>query len=254
MQSFLPKKTDIIEDIQHRDPDILCYTETHLKKSTPLNLTSIPGYRQFREDRTTGRKKSGGGGGVSIHVKEELQVEKVTVPASSGSGSIVESLWIKVKLDKRKSVIVGCFYRPPTTGEQVHRDFNCIEEQVQHVIASFQSQRIVINGDLNADSKTNLAAYNRLVELEKYGLKCFVNEPTFFRRECSSVLDVILLSECFLAAYSPPTCSVESCDYVKEHRRVLFWLCRELDESRNIGKDETGVCLTLNRFWLIYLV
>ena len=34
------------------------------------------------------------------------------------------------------------------------------------------------------------------------------------------MLDVILLSECFLAAYSPPTCSVESCDYVKEHRRV----------------------------------
>ena len=106
----------------------------------------------------------------------------MTVPASSGSGSIVESLWIKVKLDKRKSVTVGCFYRPPTTGELRHRDFNCIEEQVQHVIASFPSQRIVINGDLNADSKTNLAAYNRLEELEKYGLKWFVNEPYFFPR------------------------------------------------------------------------
>ena len=153
VQSFLPKKPDIIEDIQHRNPDILCYTETHLEKSTPLNLTLLPGYHQFREDRTTNRKKSGGG--VSIHVKEELQAEKVTVPSSSGSGANVESVWVKVKVDMRKSVIVGCYYRPPSAGEQVHKDFNFIEEQLQHVIASFPSQRIIVNGDLNADSRTN---------------------------------------------------------------------------------------------------
>ena len=139
---------------------------------------------------------------MSIHVKEEMHAEKVTVPSSSVYGSNVESVWAKIKLDKRKSVVVGCYYRPPSAGEQIHRDFNHVDEQLEHVIATFPSQQIIVSGDFNADAKTNPSAYNRLVELEKYGLKSVVNEPTFIRADCASTLDVVLLSECFLAAFS----------------------------------------------------
>ena len=100
-------------------------------------------------------------------MNEGLQAEKVTVPSSSGSGANEESVWIEVKVDKHKPVI-GCYYRLPSAGEQVHNDVNFIEKQLQHVIASFPSQRIIVNGDLNADSSTNSSAYDRLIELEKY--------------------------------------------------------------------------------------
>ena len=72
IQSLLPKLPDIRIDIQKRRPDILCFVETNLKSSTPDRFLAIEGYRLFRQNRITGRKKPGGG--VATYVKEDLQV------------------------------------------------------------------------------------------------------------------------------------------------------------------------------------
>ena len=166
-----------------------------------------------------GRKKCGGG--VAVYIREDLHVEKVVAPSSLNSQSHVESVWLKVKFDAKKAVLLCCMYRPPTSNHaQVQIDFNDIEEQLQHVMTTYPSQRIIVAGDLNADERTNPTAHTRLSELESYGLNCAVREPTFYRGDCRSILDVFLLSDAIYNEHVNPSCTVESCDYSSHHRRV----------------------------------
>ena len=117
----------------------------------------------------------------------------------------------------------GCFYRPPTLNHnQVQIDYNDIEEQLQHIVAAYPSQRIIVAGDLNADEKTNPVAHSRLSELGRYGLSCMVNEPTFYCGDCQSILDVFLLSDALCNHHVKPSCTVEYSDYSCHHRRVCL--------------------------------
>ena len=202
IQSLLPKLADIRTDVVHSSPEMLCFTETNLKSSTPNRFVTIPGYTLLRQDRKIGRKKSGGG--VAIFIKEHLSAEKVQVKSTSNSH--LEVLWAKVKLDKKKAVTVGCAYRPPSTNHsQIQADFNDLEDQIQQIMATSSSHRMIIAGDLNADCHTNPVANARLKELERYGLNCVVKEPTFYRDSTKSILDVILLSDSLWNDQSPVT-------------------------------------------------
>ena len=56
IQSLLPKLADIRTDVVHSSPEMLCFTETNLKSSTPNRFVTIPGYTLLRQDRKIGRK------------------------------------------------------------------------------------------------------------------------------------------------------------------------------------------------------
>ena len=132
------------------------------------------------------------------------------------ANSNLESLWVRIKIDKKKAATLVCIYRPPSTNHfQIES-----ESQLQQIIAASTCDRIIIAGDFNADSQTNPAAYRRLVQLERYGLKCVVNEPTFYRDFNSSVLDVALVSNALCTQISPETCVVQKCDYI-----TTAWAC-----------------------------
>lgn len=218
VQSLLPKLPDIRADVCNRSPDMLCYTETNLKSATPNRLASVVGYSLFRQDRKIGRKKSGGG--VAIYIKENLSANKIKIKITS-SNSHLETLWVKVKFDKKKVAAVACAYRPPSSNQsQIDADFDDLEEQIQQVISNSPSHRIIIAGDLNADPQTNPKACSRLQELHRYGLECAVNEPTFYCNSTRSILDVVLLSSSLCNNRTPVKCSIEQCDYASHHRRV----------------------------------
>ena len=221
IQSLLPKMPDVRSELQQRDADILCFTETNLRNGTPDRLLSIPGYNVFRRDREVGRKKSGGG--VAVFARETLQVTRADASLPTCSRSHAETLWISIKLDKRRSAIIGLIYRPPsTTSTQTNSDFDHIEEQLQSIIAANPSKRIILAGDLNADSHTNPAAHLRLLELQKYRLRNLVKVPTFYRGETRSILDVVLVSAELCDGPNPPKCSVEPCHYASHHHRVTI--------------------------------
>lgn len=215
----LPSKLpDIRVDLHQNHPDIVCFTETNLKKTTPDNVLQVPGYRLFRRDRVIGRKKSGGG--VAIYIREEIQAELMKTKSSPGD-SHLEPLWLKIKLDKKRITLLGGLYRPPSTSPgQIHSDYNHLEEELQSLIAAHPSNRIILAGDMNSDARTNPVAHSRLVELEKYGLHCQINEPTFIRGDTQSILDVIMLSDALCCATKPPDVTVEMCDYAAHHKRV----------------------------------
>ena len=192
IQSMLPKMPDILADIASGCPDVLCYTETNLKVSTPDRFVTIPGYTIHRSDRITGRKKSGEG--VAIYVKASLNTDLVM--KTSKRTSHVEHIWVKSKLSDRRSVVIGCIYRPPSaTASQVNADFDDIEELIQSVISQYPERPVIITGDFNADRSTNPAGAERLERLTNYGLKIMIDVPTFHRGTTQSVLDNILLSD-----------------------------------------------------------
>ena len=220
-QSLLPKLPDIRAELLHKHTDMLCYTETNLKNSTPDRLISLHDYRILRQDRIIGRKKSGGG--VALFVRENYYVDKLVINQHPSTSSNVEILWAKVKLDNRRAVVVECVYRPPSTStSQVNNDYDDIEEQLQTVISAHSSLRIILAGDLNSDDQTNPLAYARLQELERYDLRCVVHQPTFYRGNTRSVLDVVLMSRELCEDMSPPSCIIERCDFTAHHRRVII--------------------------------
>ena len=155
------------------------------------------------------------------NVRDEIHAETVKLAQVHDFDSIAETLWLKVKIDKKKAALLCCLYRPPSTNHnRIHADFNNIEDQIQSVITMYPSHRIILAGDLNADSKTNPLAHSRLRELEKLSLNCVVTEPTFFRGDTQSVRGVVLLSDTMCTASTLIQCQVERSDYSCHHRRV----------------------------------
>ena len=50
VQSLLPKLPDVRSELSQRNADILCFTETNLRTSTPNRFVDLPGYTIFRRD------------------------------------------------------------------------------------------------------------------------------------------------------------------------------------------------------------
>ena len=170
--TLLPKLPDVRAEIYLNQPDIICFTETNLKKSTPDNVLQISGYHLFRRDRIIGRKKSGGG--VAIYVKDDIQAELLKTGTSPGE-SHLEPLWLKIKLDKKRVSILGGLYRPPSSASrQIHADYNHLEKELQSIIAAHPSKRIIMAGDLNSDVSTNPVANSRLLWISDPVRPCFL--------------------------------------------------------------------------------
>lgn len=183
------------------------------------------------------RKKAGGG--VAVYVRDALQATRIPTPTPPGQ-SHAESLWLSVKLNKKRATTIGCIYRPPsTTASQVDADYAHIGEQLQTVITAYPAHRIVLAGDFNSDARTNPAAHHRLLQLEeRYGLKNVVHQPTFHRGDVQSVLDVVLLSRELCDIGVPPGCVVQPCHFVAEHRRVVLHL--SMPRVRRVPVYRTG--------------
>ena len=220
VQSLLPKLPDIAADVTETEPHILCYTETNLRSSTPNRLITIPGYENIhRSDRKLGRKKCGGG--VAILTRNTITANTI-MKTSELNGSHMETVWVKLKLDQRRSIVSACIYRSPdVTVVQNEKDFDELERQVGDIIQRYTPSMMIISGDFNADTRTNPAGAKQLTQLvSKFEMRVLVHEPTFYRGETASTLDNILL-------YTRTTqeltaeCIVEKCDYTTEHRKLV---------------------------------
>ena len=220
IQSLLPKLPDITADANINNADILCYTETNLKTHTPNRLVNIPGYTIHRTDRAVGRKKSGGG--VAIAVKMPMQVQRLHARTQADQ-SHLESIWLKVKIDKRRATIIACVYRPPSTsGTQVDRDYDDFEQQIQTAISKQETCSLVITGDFNSDPSTNPAGAARLQDLQKYRLRLLVKKPTFHRNDTHSILDNILISDSDREHHTNVEWDVRDCGYTAHHSKVIM--------------------------------
>ena len=101
------------DETVHNGIHILTLSETWLNESISDTEISIPGYNLFRLDREKN------GGGVAVHAREEIQLVRRDDLEMKG----VEGLWLELFLPKSRGVLIGTFYRSPSTSKHHDSDF-----------------------------------------------------------------------------------------------------------------------------------
>ena len=160
-------------------------SETWIKSELPDGLVHIPRYQLIRLDRQWCNKNSfeiKSGGGVCLHVKDDINCSESELAHENISNCDMEIQWVTLNKDKLRKIVVANIYRPPSG--------NCEEfctklgEMVSR-IANEGKNELVLMGDLNIDindkknTKTKLLKDFELISgmvqytkgITRYGIK-----------------------------------------------------------------------------------
>ena len=196
-----PKIPDLRVDLSEAHQyDVLALCETWITPNIPNRLLQIDGYKLHRVDRGKNSKLPYGHGGAALLTRDTYEVEKVPTPVTATTTtSNLEIIWCLVRTAKMKRLLVASVYRHPTnTQQQLTADFEDLESQLQHMLATYPCTTLVIAGDLNVCllKKPSPAATStpgdRLRQLvTTYGLHiCNTTAPTY--RTADTLLDVLI--------------------------------------------------------------
>ena len=192
VQSVKPKLLELSQEMHRFNYDVMALQETWLKPSTPNRLLSLPGYQIHRTDRPDGR----GYGGVALAVKTGIDTAQLKVPEQRHPGSALETLWMLLKLDGDRQVIVASVYRPPSrTVAALSSYFTDLEAQYQRVIVDHPNTDILICGDLNYDLRKPESdqGCRRLSQfISDFSLHQAIRSPTY---RTGSLLDVCIAKQ-----------------------------------------------------------
>ena len=169
-------------------PDIICITEA-LPKFRNHNLEPpihhLPGFNGFHA--TTGR-------GISVFVDNKIKCEEVCIPVN-----FAEVIWLKISLEDKKNLLLGCLYRSPNSGEANNNMMLELLEEANN----WTKDHLIIVGDFNikeinwtdniVNTGHNHLAYRTYDKVNDLFLDQLVKEPTRHRQgEQPSTLDWIL--------------------------------------------------------------
>ena len=152
--------------------------------SFPDTQFKIEGYQfpLFRKDRNSD------GGGKIVYVREGLVTKQLPLFESPA----IESICIELTISKSKWCILFA-YRPPNFNKKEF--FNEISNSLSKIITNYDN--VVLAGDLNinlldpsADTENHLSD---LIDI--FDLKNIVKEPTCFKSEKGSLIDIILTNK-----------------------------------------------------------
>ena len=180
----IPKhKDEIFRILCKTNIDILCISETNIKKNTPKNLYNFPGYKFFHINRDWGKC-----GGVGILIKNEyaLKAKKINVNFKQTQP---ENIFIELEVNKLK-VVVGVLYKSPKVRYGV---FNDIFETLAFLTTKYS--HCLFLGDFNIDQlQTGTAAYKFFQNniIDPLSLTQLVKSPTRIRDNSCTLIDLIL--------------------------------------------------------------
>ena len=187
IRSLYNKLDEITFILCKSEIDILCISESWLDNSITDNEINIPGYIIERRDRNRQ------GGGVLMYIRETVKYD-LRRDISEVSPA-VENIWIEVKCTQsnfnKKSILVACFYRPPSSKVDYYNGILDITEK-----ASLEDKELIILGDLNYNYVFDeTLSSNPLHYIENlYNLTQLVTQATRVTNNSSSLIDVILSS------------------------------------------------------------
>ena len=208
MRSLVPS-VDLINDyVKRHKIDVLCLSETWLRRGEPdvplANLALACRHEQ------RGRR----GGGVAIYCRNDLAFSKVSCHSTSMS-SRLECIWVNVKCGHNRAMFIGCTYRPPTY-EGIKSDLEALEVSVKRFLS--QGRQVVLCGDMNCDLlRPNLYHVRLLQEfINNVGMHQCVSHPTRITNVSATLIDIVLASDSSFVT----KCSSENC-IVSDHNLII---------------------------------
>lgn len=191
------KMADVEQCKEEHSPDIMAFTEIKPKNyKVPLQEAelAIEGYHSpIHNLDNEGR-------GICIYVSTQFGVE--VFKTSDDSLNCKESVWVKVKIDSKKTILLGCVYRSPSSDCDNNRR---LESLLRH-IADYNFHDLIIVGDFNypnIDWENSVVTDNENSEGDQF-LECLkdcfliqhVDRPTRYRGDQKpSILDLVLTNE-----------------------------------------------------------
>ena len=162
--------------------DIISFSETWLnEKCSNQNILFPTFHHPERKDRLHDRY-----GGVILYVKETLSY----IRRHDLELNRLECIWIQVKLENKRNILYGVFYRPPSS-DSVYNSL--IENSIGLAIDS-NIPDVIIMGDFNYNVMN--PTYFRKVEsiCNQFSLTQCIEDPTHFTENSSSIIDLLFVT------------------------------------------------------------
>lgn len=179
-------KLEIIKQkLYDEDIDVLCVSETWLKKNTNNDLIQIEKYKIFRCD---GPNEVRGNGGSCIYVKDIYNSKEIKSNDHAGDRPEgIEDVWVKIQVNKFKSIIVSSVYKHPNSKSEC---LEYLEKSLQY--NSNQNLTMYVLGDMNE----NMMKRNKLnTIIKKLNLSQLVTKPTRITEESSTLIDILITNK-----------------------------------------------------------
>ena len=171
--------------------DILCISETRLYSNDPLVNVEIDGYTFIHKETSSQC------GGVGIYIKTGIEFE-ILDSLTSSYHNICESIFIEIKNEKKKNLIIGCIYRHPTA---VPEFLEIYFENMLEKVSSLKKTCALL-GDFNVD----LIKYgdNHLIDsfydqVSSHGFRPLILQPSRVTSHSATLIDNIFINDvqCF---------------------------------------------------------
>ncbi|GBN48693.1 hypothetical protein AVEN_59982-1 [Araneus ventricosus] len=107
---FVVKTVEFFSSVASVEYDVICVTETWLCEDIDSWHLFDDRYLVYRKDRGSSSNSSRRGGGVLVAIKKCLSSRKLDVP-----GLDLEAIWISVKLNYSKNMLLCVVYFPPSS-------------------------------------------------------------------------------------------------------------------------------------------
>ncbi len=158
--------------------DCLCVSETKFNDSHLSERYKVPNYHMFRKDNN-----QDGGGGLVCYLRSDIPAYDVKPDCGP-----MEGLQVNCVMDKMKWSIL-CLYKKPSIPQRVIRErMDAIIDQNLNLCDKY-----IILGDLNCNMfQTNTAVHQLCTD---FNLTNIIKEPTCFKGENPSLIDVMLVSD-----------------------------------------------------------
>lgn len=189
-RSLRNKKNELFSYIINEGPDIICITESWVNESQFGDLKDeyiIEKYKLFLHQRTNTI-----GGGIILYINEEfnsLEIEDIKI-----NDSLVESIWIDIKINSKEILRLGIVYRPPNQGELV--DSQLVEEL--KVGCQNRNFKTLILGDFNLPDinwNLNVGMENNSRKFVECFNDCFLSQVVDMPTRGNKILDLALVND-----------------------------------------------------------
>lgn len=190
IRGLLPKFELLEEDFLDGSIDVMCLTETWLKRGIPDSLICNPRVNLIRHDRTTINSVTGNcktGGGIVVYLKKGINYE--VFDSDSVCTNDVE-LSVKISVNGNKKQMLITVYRLPSGN--VSKAIGILSGCFEKFNDKFNSTEFVMMGDMNINYLEKKCKQVKLLKAfeKQFGLSQLIQSATRVTAQKGTLIDL----------------------------------------------------------------